>query len=170
MNKLSCYTTTSSGSAASPKTSLSVAFPFSPPDQTIGAESRSEFVSLGQSNQLTSEAWVTLVNTPDRRLAANAETLLEDIESAIERLGLSGYDVRILPRLHAFAPEDSSLIFEWTAPKFRVGFSVERNPSDSGWYLVSTPDLGQFGASGQLSGSEPRSLIPSLLHFVARNS
>ncbi len=169
MKNFSSYTTTSSGLELSPKASFGFTLPFSQGDYTIGGKPPREYISIGRSTRPTSDAWTTVVNTPNTQLAANAETLLEDIEAAIERLAWTGYDTDTLPRLHAFSPEDDSLVFEWITPKFRVGFSVERNPSDSGWYLVSTPDLGQLGASGQLSGYDPK-LIPCLLQFVARNS
>ena len=127
------------------------------------------FSAVDDLSQLTSEARSLLVKTPNRELAGQALRLLQDIEGALQGLGSTGYDLRNLPPLRAVAPEDNSIVFEWASPKFRVGFSVESDPSHSGWYVVSTQDLGGTEASGQLAGIEPKDLA-SLLHFVAVNS
>lgn len=61
MNELSSYTTTSSGSADSPKTSVSLGIPFSPPDRTVGAEVRPDFVSLAHIASLRAKRGLRLL-------------------------------------------------------------------------------------------------------------
>lgn len=163
-------TTTSVGSMNQVDTNISFTAPYETGDYTMGSPLEENYLSLGSSNLLTSEAWKTLVNTPDPQLAANAQSLLQEVEVAIEGLKLTGYDTWSLPRLQAFTPQDNSLIFEWSSPKFRVGLSVERDANESGWYVVSTRDLQQLGASGHLPEDQKSMLVPWLLHFVADNS
>jgi hypothetical protein len=158
------------GSTPELETSTGFTVPFATGDYTTSGPLEDNYLPLGRSNLLTAEAWKTLVNTPDPQLASNAESLLREVEVAIEGLGRAGYDSWNLPILRAFAPQDNSLIFEWTSSKFRVGLSIERDPNESGWYVVSTRDLHQLGASGHLAPDQKSRLVPWLLRFVADNS
>ena len=75
-----------------------------------------------------------------------------------------------LPSLQGFNVEDGSILIEWIFGDFRIGFNIEPNPNDSGWYLVSNKNLGEISASGYTSGIEIKNLILWLLNFILSNS
>ena len=102
---------------------------------------------------------------PDERIAKDAQHILEWIRVAINRQSYLG----ALPPIRAFTAEDGSLLIEWIFDDFRVGFSLEQNQEDSGWFLVSKPEKGGIAASGSLVKAKARNIISWLVNFVINN-
>jgi hypothetical protein len=75
-----------------------------------------------------------------------------------------------LPPLKIRWVEDQSALIEWIFKDFRIGFSIEPNIKDSGWYLVSNNNLQEMSASGELQLENLESLIINLLNFAIVNS
>lgn len=50
---------------------------------------------------------------------------------------LATVDTNSLPPLHVFTEDDGSLFLEWMLPGKRIGVTIEENPDDSCWFIVS---------------------------------
>ena len=61
------------------------------------------------------------------------------------------------------------MLIEWIFENFRVGFTIEKNSEESGWYLVSGKNLGQINAYGNLNKADDEKLLSWLLVFVISN-
>ncbi len=103
----------------------------------------------------------------DKRIALEAKQLLLAFLEVIQSLEV---EVSNLPPLHAFKVDDSSLLIEWIFPDFRLGFSIEAEPQNSGWYLVATGNLGNIEASGAIIVQDRKKLLTWLVRFVVENS
>jgi len=66
--------------------------------------------------------------------------------------------------------DDGSVLIEWIAVNMRIGFGVELDPAESGWHLVTKPELGNVGASGYLAGLDLGWLATWLISFVIANT
>ncbi len=93
--------------------------------------------------------------------------------SIINELSLSfnyfGIDLGNIPPKHIFKTEDDAIIIEWTHSDFRVGFNIEQNQEDSGWYLITNERLGEISASGYITGIDIKSLTLWLYNFIISN-
>lgn len=80
-----------------------------------------------------------------------ALTLLADLD-----LALSRYDVGELPEFSAREHDDGSATVEMRFPDRRLAFTLESDPRESGWHVVSTRSSGGLQACGDLpvSGSD----------------
>jgi hypothetical protein len=106
----------------------------------------------------------------NKQIAKEAKKLLLNVQDIINSFQQFGIDLSHLPPLQAFLPDDGSILIEWIFPDFRIGFSLEPNLDDSGWYLVSNKKLGEISASGYVSGIDLKNLILWLLNFVLTHS
>jgi len=71
-----------------------------------------------------------------------------------------------LPPLKFKWIDGESILIEWVFKDFRIGFTIESNINESGWYLVSNENLGEFSVSDNLYISDLESLLVNLLRFV----
>ena len=76
----------------------------------------------------------------------------------------------VLPPLKFRWLEDNSALIEWIFKDFRIGFSIEPEIEESGWYLVSNDNLQEVSASGTLQFENLEPLIIELLNFALANS
>lgn len=76
----------------------------------------------------------------------------------------------LLPPLKFRWLEDNSALIEWIFKDFRIGFSIEPDIEESGWYLVSNNNLQEISASGVLQFETLEFLIINLLNFASANS
>ena len=72
-------------------------------------------------------------------------------------------DTSKLPPVRAFEPEDDSLLIEWIFPHHRVGFSIESDRQESGWFLVSDKSAQSINAWGYLPDENIEWLMSWLL-------
>jgi hypothetical protein len=75
-----------------------------------------------------------------------------------------------LPPLRISLNEDDSVLIEWIFRDFRIGFSIEKDRTQSNWYLVSNKNLNQVDLSGLLSSQDIGELLTSLIAFVLSNT
>ena len=99
----------------------------------------------------------------------NAKSFLSVFQRVLQNnRNLIDYSV-YLPPLKFEWLEDDSLLIEWIFRDFRIGFSFEPNPEESGWYLVSNEKLGELSTAGDINLNELESLITELFNFVLRH-
>ena len=62
--------------------------------------------------------------------------------------------------------DDGSLLIEWTNGQRRHGISLEKKPSDSGWYFVSLDPkgIGTLAESGTMANLD----LPNLLRKLVK--
>jgi hypothetical protein len=154
----------------------------------LSAHGYQPFYRLGYGNETVSEAFGVPIDllpaaaglvkpareavrcTPDPEVAERASGILSAIQETLVSLHQLGLDLSHLPLLHAFNVEDGSVLIEWIFASYRIGWSVEPDPRESSWYLVSNKDLGEISASGYLSSIDARRLILWLINFALTNS
>lgn len=139
-------------------------------NETTGSISDTLYFPYPMESALFKNAWKVVRQLPVQEMSKEAKKVLGTIQDIVVSFQQSKFDLTGLPPLNAFRVNDGSMYFEWTSSDFRVGFSVEPNPSESGWYLVSNKKLGEISASGYIAGVELKSLVIWLLSFVLSNS
>lgn len=121
---------------------------------------------------------VILIENPEINLATNKSKIVQHylgvFLSSFERILVN---TRILYKLsNNFPPiiikwiADNSLLIEWNYNDFRIGFSIEPNIKESGWYLVSNENLGEYSESGVLDFNRIDTILSKLLIFAISNS
>ena len=119
--------------------------------------------------RLTEQARALLPKIRDRGVADTTRQLIEVIEDVVSALAASGADVTNLPPVRASVSEAGSVLLEWTTTVFRLGFNIELDPQESGWYLATSKQLG-FAGHGFLSQMTKQTLVSLVLEFVRANS
>lgn len=125
-------------------------------------------VQLKTSPRLTLEpnliqpARASLSSVSDSRLFDQTLEILNELQNEIYQLE----DKRDIPPIRLFEGEDGSLSIEWIFEHFRVAFSIENDPEQSSWHLVSDSSFGGINAFGFLSKIELNPLIAWLVCFV----
>lgn len=76
----------------------------------------------------------------------------------------------VLPPLKFRWLEDNSALIEWNFEDFRIGFSIEPDKEESGWYLVSNDNLQELSLSGVIQFDKLEPLVVRLLNFASANS
>ena len=125
---------------------------------------------LGLGSDVLSSARDLLHQLSGNAIARQARLLLAFLQGALSSIREIDEELVYLPQMQSHYVEDGSLLFEWILPNFRIGFNVEPDPSESGWFLVTNESLGSISASGYLSGISPIYLMMWLLSFVVSHS
>ncbi|MFC1512102.1 hypothetical protein ACFL5H_02790 [Candidatus Latescibacterota bacterium] len=125
-----------------------------------------EYFSIVEEKSIISTAFqnISRIGIPD--VALRAKEFLRDFENLIKAQQIFNED--FLPSLHLFPVDDGSALIEWIFNTFRIGFSIDINPSESSWYLVTKKELGQINACGYLCNDNNK-VIHWLLHFISDN-
>ncbi len=116
--------------------------------------------------RVISRASVQLDSIPNKEVVWEARQLLQNILEAMLQVQGMSVDLSSLPELSVVSVADGSILIEWVFPGFRVGFTVEPDPKESGWYLVSTQNFGGINASGYMSGIDTKKLLTWLFYFI----
>jgi hypothetical protein len=103
---------------------------------------------------VTSDAERVLETVGDSAVAEQGDAVLSKIRRA-----LKAFNVDRLPALRGRQHEDGSLTFEWRFPDRRLAFTIEHNPAESGWHLVSSRSSDGIRAYGGLSEEEDLRLL-----------
>ncbi|MGI8426719.1 MAG: hypothetical protein ACR2M4_09035 [Actinomycetota bacterium] len=93
-----------------------------------------------------------LARLEDLQAADEAKALLEKIQAALPHL----------PRAAVVVGEEGAYLLEWTVGRRRVGISIEKNPSESGWYHVSLDPAAPGSGSGSMKDLDIRQLFARL--------
>ena len=144
-------------------------FLIEPTTETIGSSLDIYFSLQPEDSSLVKSARETTYQTENQKVAQETRRLLSIVQRAITSFQRFGVDLGHLPPLGAFNVDDGSVLIEWIFSDFRIGFNVEPDPDDSGWYLVSNKNLGEISASGYTSGAGLESLVLWLLGFILSN-
>jgi hypothetical protein len=119
---------------------------------------------------ITGDAYRVVSAFENREMAEVAEKLMRAIDQTLQIYEATGGNLDAIRPVRATLPEDGSIAMEWTNPDFRIGFNIETNPADSGWYLVTSQRLGEIGVHGQLASIEPASLASLAVNFLRANT
>lgn len=103
------------------------------------------FFQIHGPSSITANARGTLRQMPDGDVRKHALRLLDQLDSILKMV-----DASVWPKLWAFDMGDGSLVLEWIAKHWRIGFSIETNEDESAWYLVSDKQAGDIQAYGSL--------------------
>jgi len=160
------YLPTSPASTATLSNEVIYRIPVQPINATIGATIFTSYVE----SRVTEQARALLPSISDRQMAQAVKNLIDTIDEVVYAFVAAGGNIDALSPLRASLPEDGSVSLEWISPDFRLGFNIEPNPDDSGWYIVTSKRLDEIGAYGVLSGLNSRGLIDLVLNFVLSNS
>jgi hypothetical protein len=138
-------------------------------DETTGADFKIEYIPVTSESLAFHRAREIINKSAKSETTEAANRLLNTIEKLYLRYAKYPQLKRHLQGLRVMKPEDGSILFEWATPSFRVGFSVEPNTDESGWYLVTNPRAGGLGASGPLLLGEEEKIVKWLTEFVDAN-
>jgi hypothetical protein len=94
-----------------------------------------------------------------------AESVLKKLSFWLSQID----DLHRFPPIRLFQAEDESVLIEWAFTHFRIGFSLEQNPVESGWFLVSDESVGSISASGRLNEANLDWIVTWLLCAVTRS-
>jgi len=138
-------------------------------DETFGRKSALYLFSPSES-KLVKSALQTIRNTPNQDIARESRKILFLIQETVFSLQQLNFDLSYFPSLNAINVEDESVLIEWAFRDFRVGFTIETNHEESGWYLVSNKKLGGILASGSIANIDLKTHLLWLLNFVFSHS
>jgi hypothetical protein len=108
--------------------------------------------------RLAREKLRTITN---KEMAIEAEKIIDGLRDALEKI-----DTNNLPPIRVFEIEDGSLLIEWILPHHKIGFSIEPERRESGWFLVSDNHAQSIQASGFLLGENIKWLTAWLIDPV----
>lgn len=121
-----------------------------------------EIESANDTKQnLTQPAREKLRTIADNDMVIEAENILDALCKTLDKI-----DTRKLPPVRAFEVEDDSLLIEWIFPHHRVGFNIEPDKQESGWFLVSDKSAQSINAWGYLPDENIEWLMAWLLEPI----
>lgn len=94
----------------------------------------------------------------DRVLVRLADKILNELEQILARI-----DASKLPPLQIFELEDGSLLIEWVMPNRRAAITLEQNPTDSGWYLLSNEPGNQTETWGYMQSLDLAQIVNHMM-------
>lgn len=116
--------------------------------------------------RITRKANALLPKIEDKKIAETTRDLIGVIEETAYAIVAGGGDIRSLPPVNAALAPDGSVLLEWATRDFRLGFSIDSDPNESGWYVVTSRQLGEIGMNGALSKLDKRSIVSTLVNFA----
>lgn len=138
-------------------------------NETFGEKAFLNYFSPTES-RLIRPALDTLKSAQNQEVAKEAKKVLLLIKETVSTFQQFSFDLTLLPSIHAFENEDGAILLEWIFKNYRIGFGVEVDPNDSGWFLVTKRDLGEISASGYTANTDMRKTIHWLLNFIISQS
>jgi hypothetical protein len=123
-----------------------------------------------EARSCVSKAERLVKRLPAGDLKRNANEFLSSLRKILSMELESGVDVSMVPVLEAVCPDDHSIVFEWAYDDCRLGFSVESDPSESSWYLITIPESGGVRATGLIACSNFEQWLRWLVFLVRLRS
>lgn len=145
-------------------------FPDGLSDQVVNGGSVSHdtpFLSIATAFQEVKEVIRQLDNDA---VAQESQKLLSILHESLTELQRLRFNLSSIPPLHAVSVGDGSVLLEWIFKDYRVGFSLEPQPEESSWFLITNQNLGEISAAGYLARVNLKSLILWLLGFILSHS
>ena len=129
-------------------------------------------VSFDYDNEpnVVTRALNTVSKHKNNELKKRAERILVYIKEIVDLFCKYKIDVNILPEIEAFFIEDDSILLEWIYNDYRIGFSIEINPDESGWYLITNSEHGEITSSGLIKKNNIPKIITWLIIFILLNN
>ena len=140
------------------------------PDETYGSGVDVAVYSPDQTSQILNRAFQFLSDIEQEQIATQSHDLILGLGGAITAAATILDVDTMVPLLRPMQHDDGSVIFEWIQPNFRIGFNIEMDASESGWYLISNPELGDIAASGFINIQDVSKLQLWLIMFLFLNS
>lgn len=137
-------------------------------DETFGEKPFLSFFSSTES-RLIRPALEAIKAAPKQEILNEAKRFLFLLQETVSSLHQLNFDLSFVQPIRAFVSEDNTILLEWIFKNYRIGFSIEENSNDSGWYLVSKRELGEISASGYLH-PDTKNTILWLVNFVISHS
>ena len=128
--------------------------------------SKKYFALLPEYSNLFGKAWQIGTKAKNQNVARQTRLILLSIQEIINSFGQLGFDLGSITPIKAYECEDESVLMEWIYTNFRVGFAIEPDQAESGWYLVSNQALGEKSAYGNLLDSNMDKNLLWLLNFI----
>lgn len=111
-------------------------------------------VAQPDASRVVEDATRAVSQLQDPVVAQQAQSVISRFEVAASQFDLTG-----LPPLRTSLHDDGSFTIEWRFPDRRLAFTIEHDPSESGWHLVSLPSSGDVRAYGGLSEDDLAPLL-----------
>lgn len=121
-----------------------------------------DFVHLEAVSDPTWNARNSIKEVKDSRMMNDALMILDKLRYRIRE----NSNINMAQNISAFVSDDSSITIEWIFPNFRIGFGIEEDPKESGWYLVSDKSFGGINAEGYLAGINVDWLVKWMICLV----
>jgi len=144
----------------------SISVPYSDTDPTSAGLVDFDCIPLSLEQGFVGDAYAVVRQADNGDVAHEAERLLQLIQDHVFSLRQMDFDLSHLPPIRALNVDDGSTLIEWVFRDFRIGFTVEPNPEESGWYLVSNAELGNIMADGSTFGVKLDRIVLWLLNFA----
>jgi hypothetical protein len=141
-----------------------------PRDETTGGTLILEYAPLSIQTSLIDSAWRIAEAVGPGAVRSQIVELIQAIGWSIQRLPLATREEPMSLRLQSSLAPDGSALLEWISPKFRLGFNLEVERSQSSWFLVTSPELGGLAVSGQLFATGIEPIVNTLVRFISTNS
>lgn len=97
-----------------------------------------------------------------RGTLANAR-MNEELDTILKTLGLAladgEIDISNAPKLKVVDAEDGSVLIEWYFPDRRLGFNIEANEGQTGWYFAFSRSSGGQCGAGLLASLDMKALL-----------
>jgi hypothetical protein len=132
------------------------------PTQVTVGSGLTNFIPLRLEQDITKHAREIIRLISETSISEEALRVLNTIRNHLVHIQIA----KILPPIRAVLAEDGSLLLEWIFNNFRIGFSIEQEIRDSGWYFVSKETYGGINASGLLDRVDIEPLIKWLINYV----
>ncbi len=141
-----------------------------PLDITSGGNIEPHYLPLATRTEELTLAWELVNDIENATMVGDANTLLASIQKTLSTFRQLQFDLGYIPQLQAHLLEDTSILFEWIFDDYRIGFNIDPNPRESGWFMLSNNNLGSINAYGLISGIDLDNQILWLLNFIISHS
>lgn len=140
------------------------------PDETFGSPAFENLIPRPLDSSSLNSAWEFANRLAPDPVGRQARQLVGILYWIISRMHGVDQDDFYFPSLRTHRADDGSVLLEWSLPKFRLGFSIDEDPSQSSWFLVTTEELGGISAAGHLSEHDLSAIAWLFANFLASHT
>jgi hypothetical protein len=97
--------------------------------------------------------------------------LLDDIDTYLNNVISVAEISNRLPQIHLAEQEDNSVLIEWNFENFRIGFSIESQPSKSFYFIICEDNTnGLFKSETRYLDNAYDKILANTIKFVLKRS
>jgi len=133
---------------------------------TSGSSSYSPFFG----SFITEQARSVLRKEIDPNVGKNLQKVISIIDNILDSYVATGNETSNIQPIKAAVNEDGSVALDWISPDYRLGFSIEKEFAESGWYLATTKRINEMGGYGHFSDQNNKEITSLLINFLFSNS